>query len=55
MATNVIINSIAIIGFLIFGYQVRKKLTKLNQDLDSENITPSDYALMAFNLPLNKT
>jgi len=55
MITNVVVNSIGIIGFLVFGYQVRKKLIELHDQLDSENITPSDYALMAFNLPIDKS
>jgi len=55
MYTSVIVNAIGIIGFLVFAYKVRKQLLELSNKLDAENITPSDYSLIAFNLPTDKS
>jgi hypothetical protein len=48
-------NVLGIIGFLVFAYKIRRRLVELSDTLDAENLTPSDYALMAFNLPIDKS
>jgi hypothetical protein len=49
------VNLVGIIALLIFALYIRKKLLKIQVELDNEHITPSDYALMVFNLPLDKS
>jgi hypothetical protein len=41
--------------FLTIAYKLRKSLIKKGEVMDEENSTPSDYSLMAYNLPQNKT
>jgi hypothetical protein len=49
------LNVIGIVAFMVYAFKIRKKLVELHDTLDSENITPSDYSLMVFNLPIDKS
>ena len=48
-------NVAAIFGMMIFAYKVRRSLRDLSIKLDADNITPSDYGVIAFGLPLEKS
>ncbi len=47
------LNSVGIIVLLIFSIAVRRKLIRINNDLDESQLTPSDYSVIARNLPLD--
>ena len=48
-------NVVAIFGMMIFAYKIRRQLIDLSIKLDANNITPSDYGVIVFGLPKEKT
>jgi hypothetical protein len=48
------LNMACIVGMIVYGVIIRRHLVRKKLQLDKNTITPSDYSLMAINLPRSK-
>ena len=49
------LNIAGIAVLLFFTIFLRRNLKKMNREIDDKILSPSDYALMIHNIPLNMT